>query len=365
MQGSHITPDQIYDALLDDHALSELCQRLARSFDARSTLLHWHYGDGTAEVLSHSGYFTDSQLADYALNYAAHDPWARAAAQLQPPNHAMRLDQLVSDEQFERSLFYNEYIRGMGDDTFRCLGVRVHNQWGNGMVALQRGKTQPAFAQADVAALGEIGVHLRRMLAVRGKFAALHRRLSSIEATMDALAQPALLVSADGRLVYANAAGEAALRSGDVLEAPQRKVEAAAAGSGAALRMAVQLACAASPSASAVQLRARKGRARIATVAPVRADGAARHALLILGEADGADPALLRHLCSLFQLTEAEAQIAKRIADGDDVRLIAEDRQVAVSTVRSQLKALSQKMHCSRQSEIVTIVKSIAPVRAL
>src|SRR3546814_17242008 len=86
----------------------------------------------------------------------------------------------------------------MGGDMFRCLGIRVDNRWGTGIVAIHRGRNQRSFDPEAIKSLDRFAPSLRRMLAVRGRLAATDRRMESVEAMLDRVGQAALLVRADG-----------------------------------------------------------------------------------------------------------------------------------------------------------------------
>ncbi|MCP6151313.1 hypothetical protein NL425_26555, partial [Klebsiella pneumoniae] len=66
------------------------------------------------------------------------------------------------------------------------------------------------------------------------------------------------------------------------------------------------------------------------------------------GAADAA-----RRLATTFSLTPAEAALAAALAVGASLADFAEQRGVAMSTVRSQLKALYEKTDTRRQGELV------------
>ena len=59
---------------------------------------------------------------------------------------------------------------------------------------------------------------------------------------------------------------------------------------------------------------------------------------------------------SLFDLTAAEARIARRLTTGETVEEIAIGAGVSISTVRSQVRALLEKTGCRRQSEAIALL---------
>lgn len=346
MAGGELASTEIYDALLDDDLFAALPQRLAESFGGRSSLLHWHHSCGSASVLAHSGYFSDAQLAVYESAFAPMDPWAQAAAQGQRPNEAMDLALLVPVESFVRTAFYNDYIRAMGDDTARCMGVMVRNDFGQGMIAIQSGRSRQGFTAAQIAGMDHAAGHLRRLLAVRGKLAGVERRADAARRMLDALPQAALLVRADGRILEANRQAEMLLAEGRLL---YRKAGGIGAPQGdAALLAAIAGAC--DPRLPTAGAAATGGGVPPVLAMPVRDSGGARCALLLVDSARAPDG--VARLKGLYGLTDAEAAVAVRLAAGKSIGDIAEARGVSVATVRSQLGVLRDKMGLSRQAEI-------------
>jgi DNA-binding CsgD family transcriptional regulator len=63
---------------------------------------------------------------------------------------------------------------------------------------------------------------------------------------------------------------------------------------------------------------------------------------------------------SLFDLTAAEARVARALAAGDSVGDIAEAGAVSVNTVRAQVRGVLEKTGCHRQSEVVALLGGIA-----
>ena len=178
--GKELAVDQIYDAAFDDESLQELAVDLGSELGARSSLIHWIHSDGSTDVLAHSGYFNDEQLGLYAQQFAARDPWVAAVAGFPFSNQVHDLESLVPTAAFTASDFYNDYIRAIGDDTGRCLGVRLQSRHGSGFIALQRGLRQSRFDTGNVAKLQQYSGHLLRMLAIRGKLLAAQRRSSEL-----------------------------------------------------------------------------------------------------------------------------------------------------------------------------------------
>jgi DNA-binding CsgD family transcriptional regulator len=63
---------------------------------------------------------------------------------------------------------------------------------------------------------------------------------------------------------------------------------------------------------------------------------------------------------SLFDLTPAEARIARSLTAGETVEAIASRGGVTRNTVRTQLRGVLEKTGCSRQAEVVALLSGIA-----
>lgn len=326
---------------------------------ADSCVVHWHYPDGTAEVFSHSGYFSGEQLDRYALGFAHLDPWAIGAAGAESTNRAMNVEELVPSSQYERSTFYNEYVHSMGDDSSRCIDLRVETPFGSGMISLRRGKSQPPFDEPALRMLEHHVPHVRRLLILRGRLGGAEQRAARLEMIVEALAPPTLLVDANGCLLQANTAAEAMLRHADGLMVADGRVVASCPSLVLALQCGIAAVVAREGApAKAIALPRPEGGELWLSLVGVAAGPGTRHAL-ICSMADRVDPTLERRLRDLFGLSAREAAIAVRLADGTDLPTIAEERQVAINTVRSQVKSVAAKLGCRRQSEIVALVKRL------
>jgi DNA-binding CsgD family transcriptional regulator len=66
---------------------------------------------------------------------------------------------------------------------------------------------------------------------------------------------------------------------------------------------------------------------------------------------------------SLFDLTPAEARVARSLAAGETVDAIASARGVSQNTVRDQVRGILEKTGCHRQVDIVALLTAISPAR--
>lgn len=358
----NVAVEQIYDAAFDDEALRGLTVDLAATLGARSALIHWIYADGSADVLAHSGYFSDDQLGTYAREFAAIDPWVHATASPDLANRVHDLEDLVPTTVFAASDFYNDYVRTMGDDTGRCLGVRLQSNHGSGFIALQRGLKQPGFDGPSVARLQHYSGHLMRMLAMRGRLLGAERHSGELSAAIDEFGQPALLVDASLRLRHANHAADVMLGAGAPLRCHEGVLSAHGRRATGRLREAVEEALV-TCQPSAISLQRGECRQVELSITSVAAKAGSRLALILVSGAIETDTTRSARLRAIYGLSAGEASLAGMLADGLSPAEIAEARRVSIGTVRVQIKQIALKLGCHRQTEIVRIVCSLPRLR--
>ena len=214
MTNARLHSEQIYQAMVDDAAFADLPSLLAASVGARSCVIHWRDSEQQAEILSHSQYFADEHVLNYANNFVEHDLWTNRANEPGFVNRVWNAEELVPQPEYDRSIFYNEWIRGMGDDTFYCMGTVMETGRGLGIIGLHRGKTQANFSADAIKNIDSNIVHLRRMLSVRARMVNDSTKIRDLTALLDCNPNPMMAVTARAKIVHANAAAEALFVAG-------------------------------------------------------------------------------------------------------------------------------------------------------
>lgn len=83
------------------------------------------------------------------------------------------------------------------------------------------------------------------------------------------------------------------------------------------------------------------------------------HALLVLTPVGTDKSPSIDLMRSLFDLTRSEARVAKGLAAGRTVEEIAAEGEVALTTVRSQVRRVLEKTGCTRQAEVATLLAGL------
>lgn len=352
-------PEEIYDAATDDAAFEQLAATLAASIDARSAAFHWKDFREDSEEVSYSGYFSHEQMSVYERHFADADLWAAAVRQPDRVNRVWDCEQLVPSREYERARIYNEWVRPMGDDSFRAMGGALRTTTAIGEIGFHRGKGQPAFEPEAVRIVEDGLVHLRRMVAIRSKLDAAKRASASMSGSLDVIGHAVFTLDPSGRLIHCNLAGEEVLRRADGLIMLRRRLFAVHPADQTALQAAIGKAAAARE-VEASSLLIQRGRGRpyeLSLLSSVA--GGRRQVVVVLTDPEGRDVTLPMRLRDLYGLTAAEGEVAVRLAEGASPATLADERAVTVGTIHSQLKVIFVKLGCRRQSELVAIVGNL------
>jgi DNA-binding CsgD family transcriptional regulator len=74
--------------------------------------------------------------------------------------------------------------------------------------------------------------------------------------------------------------------------------------------------------------------------------------------------ATVRQLIQIFQLSPAEARLARAVAHGRDLEAYAAEQGVKITTIRTQMASIHGKTHVRRQTDLVRLILSVPCARA-
>ncbi|WP_176590106.1 helix-turn-helix transcriptional regulator [Sphingobium sp. EM0848] len=354
-----IRTEDIYDAATDDDAFDRLASTLADAVGARSGVLHWGLAPNHAVEISYSGYFSPTQMAVYDEEFQDDDIWSAAMERAGNVNRVWNVEAFVPYRTYENSRIYNEWIRSMGDDTFRCLAGVIRKDGVTGHIGLHRGRTQKPFGVPEERVLQESIGHIGRMFAIRSKLDRAQHHGRSLQATLDMLGHAVFTLRPDGRLIDCNRGADALLRRGDALLLRQRQVKARDPRDDEALQTALRAASVRQGGqGSAIFIHRERGFPYILSIASVRV-GVERQIVAIATDPDERDASLTDRIRALYGLTRAEAEVAQALCAGQGLEELSQERGVTLNTVRTQIKNIYVKLDCSRQSELVARIGTL------
>jgi DNA-binding CsgD family transcriptional regulator len=187
---------------------------------------------------------------------------------------------------------------------------------------------------------------------------------TGLSLVMDELAYGVLLASVKGQLLHANQAARHELARRQVISVHEGHLQAPDAAQGRVLQQA--LAKAETGRRSLIALRsARRSRLSIAVV-PLRGErpSAAATVALFFSRASVVDAVMLCFFARTHGLTPSEEQVLSILCQGYSAPEIAEQLNVAVSTVRSHVRSLCAKTHCNGVRALVGQVAVLPPIGA-
>lgn len=207
--------DALYKGVSDSGQLTLALELIQNMFGCRSAVLVMvDARDPMANFVETSGTLHQS-LQLYVEKYAQIDP-APARFLSLPAGRAMSTDRLFTPEERATGKFYNEFFKPIG--LIETLGGPLYSSDGNfAMIALMRGEDRQPFGEDDVARLEHLMPHMTRALQLRRTFFRINSRNVGLQATLDRLQAGLILLAADGKVLFINAAMRALANQNDGL----------------------------------------------------------------------------------------------------------------------------------------------------
>jgi len=294
-------------------------------------------------------------MTDALSRYPWHDPLYNLRARLAFAPSSFRVyqdDDLSTRAERDRNAIYNELfidldapnIAAAKFDAFDDLLVAAFT-----IRTAKQGDASEKEKQAMSALLPHVKSAIRTQEAMEGK------AVDILTGTFENLSVAAILCAADGRIVSATPAAEKELALRHYVHSINGQLAAIDPDVDARLGAAIHAAGRRYPAgvATTVILTCPERQPRIAEVAPLPrsnyALGFGAVAVVALPRPRRRDvQSLLRRG---FGLSDAEADIAERLIEGQRTNDIADNRRATIGTVRTQMKAVLTKLGASSQNE--------------
>ncbi|MDF3835200.1 helix-turn-helix transcriptional regulator [Cupriavidus basilensis] len=358
------TISALYEGVTDPQGFSAALAKFSSlTGSPNSIFILWPDGapGGTIED-SHSSESMEA-VSRYNSSYNALDPTRDIIPHL--PNGAWYYDQRDLPRGFiARSEFYQDFFY---PGNLGCMvATRASTTpYGAGFFGQQRLKDQSFYDSADLALLAQISPHLTTAATLRFELDGLRTRLSWLEEAFNQLQSSMILCDAAGKVLFANSPAEGILR--DPTHPFRVQVGyLTSAKNNDALQKAIRQAAGRLMAASAVAVALGSDESRqFAWVVPVPPNRMLAMpwqipmAMVWIRAADtGVNPGyeLLR---SVYGLTAAEYRLAELLGQDLTPAECAESLAISVTTVRTQIRAIYNKLGCSRQSTFLKILGSL------
>jgi len=353
-----VRTEQIWDALLSDEALAALPDALARTVGGRSAILLYRSRAHQAQVLAFN-HWGSQEIGRYAQSFASVDPWTEAVVRPGRENRFHLMSDFVSPERFSHSAMYSGFVQEMGDDTFHCIGASLSTPRGEGIIGVHRARSAPDFSPEERDRLQSFFPQLHHMFLARANGLEMAARTSTAEQALERLAVGALLVASGGRVIVANAHAERILASGQWLLLTSGIIRAVGDEAASFEALLYRATAANQATGGTLLMKSESGGLLQLDVSPARDPSQPCCAVVItrrLSRPNGIEPILRRS----FGLTAAEAAVALCLAHGLSVASIADERRVAIDTVRMQIKAVLHKTGFTKTSALAVFLGQLS-----
>jgi DNA-binding CsgD family transcriptional regulator len=356
--------DDIYEAGAVPERWPDLLQRLAALVEAEGTILFVARQQGLKYVVSPK--LEHLAPVYFERGYQFRDERTRRLFEINRPGFVTDLDAFTAEE-WEADPIRKEFWEpaGLG------WGVATQVQIPTGENIILHGEKRAAngpFSAEDVARLDQLRPHLARATLMSARLA--FERASGAVTALEAIGLPAGVLDPDGRLFVANGLFEALVPG--VFADRQNGMELVSDGPNQMFGSAVEAAIANKRNVPlSIPLRASDGRPpMIVHIVPVR--GAAQDVfsrasvVVFVTPVVVSDVPTAEVIQGLFDLTPAEARVARALGRGETVAEIATGANVAQPTVRNQIREIFAKTGVNRQADLVGLLRGvIGPVEIL
>jgi DNA-binding CsgD family transcriptional regulator len=267
-------------------------------------------------------------------------------------------------EELEQEPIYRDLWRPQGVGWGMATAITLPTG-DNAMFVLSRPTELGPFARAAAARLDALRPHLARGVLISARLQLERARV--VSETLALMGIPALVFDDLGKVLAANALIEA---TGSVVRwRAFDRVALKDKAADALLREAINVTGAEGPTGirSFPVHDMDAERIMVAHVIPVRLSArdvfVRASGVLALTPVTAPEAPPVELVQSLFDLTPAEARVARQLAAGQTVEAIATVSGVSLTTVRTHVRGVLEKTGCHRQGEVVALLSGIAPPR--
>lgn len=354
----------IYDRVGQPEEWSSLLEDLVGFVGGRVGQLAVFSLDGTRKPMWAVSGFDRSRYRTFLYRHATEDP--RLPYILSNQGKVIRAEEGVDPAQFRESALYKEVVRPFGiEHSLVTYFAREADVMAT--LAAMRDEEAGPFQSREMRRLSMLVPHLRRAFEFYALMRQASERSSDLASALDLLDAAVILTDSRLRVAHANRAaeqlaksraglsldrGSLAIKDGSCSRRIARAASEALAAANGDVKITqadhIAITCAETGTPLRVSLHPLSKRPT-GTGSRVRAE----LAVVIRNVAPKTQEGAAGRLQRLFGLTGAEAILANAVASGRSLSAHARERGIAISTARTQLRALFAKTETHRQGELV------------
>jgi DNA-binding CsgD family transcriptional regulator len=285
-----------------------------------------------------------------------------------PLDTALPRNAFISDSDFARSDFYDEFVRPMG--SFHSVGavLRGPDQF-TASINICRPERAGGYDVPDATALQLMLPHIAMALEIQARMNAVNNTNHNLERLLDCFATAALVCDPSGRPRFMNTRAQALCAGGDGLSLCLGGLAAATPAQTRELRVAIAHTAAGRDNGGPAAIRLKLPRPsqrpdlRVTLMPLARLDpdvACGTGVAMLVTEPDAPPPIDKDALADNFHLTQREADVACLLASGADLNAIATSLDLGLGTVRFHLKNAFQKTGTRSQAALVALARGFA-----
>lgn len=361
---------KIYKASYKPDFWPTALERIAKFTNSSSAM--YIYVDNELEKVNSTYYYNVPEESIREYNEYGVDPNFGIFLEKVPLGRAAAVDHLVPDRQQLEAIYGETFIDIIVKaDTPHAGGViLLQDEIRTAAIALQRNKTLGVWNKEEISRLNLLVPHLKQAIAIQKEFTRLQTREQALKRGLDRLIMGLVLFDKELQVIYINPVAKSILEYHPAIYLQNNKIYAQNHKDTERIQKGLFKAISSNdfdnPSdfSTAIGLR----HPGCATTLPVlistihgvfdgfEAGGRYAHVVMCFSDPERSNPIEADKLAEVYELTRAEAQVAISIANGLSVEETASMNDVAVSTIRSQLKSIFRKLGINRQNELVKLL---------
>lgn len=357
--------DNVYVAATAPEAWPTALEQLGRYFDCSCVSLV-KKDVRTAQGTAFQWGVSPSDASEY-LTYWLPRNIFHSRTRVWRPGHIETDRTILPKRELLRSDYYNGFLKP--HEMHAMMRVALHlDDRSLHILALARSEQAGEYEQADIDELRPLVGHLQRAAAIARHTSGVSEALQGLSGLLEQGTTGILLLSASGRVVFANDAARDIVSAEPAIELREARLAARESQGNAVLQRLIagatgQMREVGDARGGAFRLAASAQPGLTVVVGPLAnkdftsEESPAAFVLLTDPDRGASRPAWM--LQNLYGLTAAEIAMAERILKGDTPEQAAVALSVKVSTARFHLRSLFRKTDTRRQSELVRVLLSL------
>lgn len=330
------------------------------------------YNDNELERASGAYVYNISAEALEKYNAYGIDPNFVIMAENIPVGTAAAIDHIIPDRNELENIYGDDFNTIMVTNDLYHIGgaILFMDDTRTAGIGLQRTKSMGAWTKSQIDNLNIVLPHLQRAMNIQKEFVRLQTREQALRRGLDRLLMGLILFDRELHPIYINPVAESILDYHPALSLKNDKIYTYEHIQTEKIHKALVSAISSRANAEPAETSTSLGLKHpdCATTLPViispvqgilhgfETEGSHAHAAMYFSDPDRTHPIEADKLAEVYALTPAEAQVAISITNGVNPEEIASMNDVAISTIRSQLKAVFRKLGINSQTELVKVL---------